>query len=60
MSTDPTAPDLADDPDVALPTEDDDPESLAGGPVTFDPDGDDDSSDPAGPGSAEGQQPAGS
>ncbi len=27
-----------DDPDRALPTEDDDPEKLAGDPVEFDPD----------------------
>jgi hypothetical protein len=31
-----------DEPDTALPTEDDDPELLAGEPVTFDPDSPDD------------------
>jgi hypothetical protein len=30
-----------DDPDRALPTEDDDPETLAGDPVEFDPGADD-------------------
>ena len=41
--SDETAPDPADDPDAVLPTEDDDPESLAGGPVVFDPDSPDES-----------------
>lgn len=55
MSTEAVTPDPADSPDVVLPTEDDDPESLAGDPVEFDPDApDDDTGD-----SAEGQQPAG-
>lgn len=38
-----------DDPDQALPTEDDDPETLAGDPVEFDPDAPDDPDQPSAP-----------
>lgn len=43
-----------DDPDRALPTEDDNPETLAGDPVEFDPDAPDDGEPAAG-----SAQPAG-
>jgi hypothetical protein len=46
MSDDnPTPVDPFDSPDHTLPTEDDNPESLAGEPVQFDPDAPDDGDD---------------
>lgn len=47
-----------DDPDQALPTEDDNPEALAGGPVDFDPDADPDA-DPSPETPADGAGPGG-
>jgi hypothetical protein len=47
MSTDTAGVDPFDDPDVALPTEDEDPESLAGDAAEFDPDTADEAPDGA-------------
>jgi len=57
--TDPNAADPFDDPDTALPTEDDDPESLAGEPVTFDPDDDGQPVDEPAPPAGSGEQSGG-